>query len=64
MNLHDFFESPEGKMKRRADWARDFEITRGYIAQLEHQGKIPSLPVAIRINNVTEGKVTPFDWGA
>ena len=62
MHIKSFLESPPGRVMKPADWARRFDITRGYLHQLAHRGKIPSLPVALIIHKRTDGAVTPFDW--
>lgn len=63
MVLKEFFASPEGKRLSQAQWARDWGITSGYLSQLSSGLKIPSLQVALLIEDRTSGKVTCYDWG-
>lgn len=37
-------------------------VTKGYISQLSSGKRRPSLDVALRIDEVTEGGVSVYDW--
>lgn len=62
MKMLDFLASPDGRPYSQAEWARRFGVTRGYLHQLANNGKVPSLHVALVIDRVTQGAVTPYDW--
>lgn len=62
MKLRDFIASPQGKQVSQSEWARRVEVTRGYFCQLRDGNKTPSLEVAHRIETVTKGAVTMYDW--
>lgn len=62
MTIVEFLESDEGKKLSRAEWSRRIGVTRGYLTQLAGGHKVPSLHLAVRIDEITGGKVTPYDW--
>jgi len=63
MKLIEFLATPEGSRISQAQWARDLRLTGGYLSQLSNGIKVPSLQVALLIEDRTKGKVTPYDWG-
>ena len=63
MQLRDFLATPEGSRISHAQWARDIGLTTGYFSQLVNEIKVPSLQVALLIEDRTGGKVTCYDWG-
>lgn len=59
MRLEKWFASQEGITQLA--FARSVGVTQGRVAQLL-QGEMPSLSLAMRIREVTEGAVTPDDF--
>lgn len=62
MRLKEFLASPEGRRLSQSQWARDWGLTSGYVSQLVNGIKLPSLQVALLIEDKTDGKVTCYDW--
>lgn len=63
MTLKEFLETPAGRRISQAQWARDLDLTSGYMSQLVNHVKTPSLQVALLIEDRTGGNVTCYDWG-
>jgi len=62
MTLSEFLDSEEGSKFSRAEWARRFGITRGYLSQLSSGNRSPRIPLAVKIEDETEGKVSIRSW--
>ena len=62
MRLHEFLATKPGQLRNQSDWAREVKVTRGYFNQLVHGTKTPSLQVALTIDKLTSGVVSPYDW--
>ena len=62
MKLKDFISSPEGGIVSQAEWARRVGVTRGYFSQMMQELKTPSVPVAWKIEQTTDGAVRMQDW--
>lgn len=52
----------EGKAITLTSIANDVPCTRSYIAQIARGEKIPSYPMAKRIEHVTNGEVNSSQW--
>jgi DNA-binding transcriptional regulator YdaS (Cro superfamily) len=57
------FLTTDGATYSQAHWARTWGITSGYLSQLAGGIKVPSLQLALLIEDRTVGKVTCYDWG-
>ena len=49
--------------QRRTDFAEHLGISLPYLSQLAHGHRVPSLPLAIRIERATGGAVPCRAWG-
>jgi len=62
MTLHEFLQSPTGKKYSQAHWARTFGLSRAYFNQLASGVKIPSLSVALHLDERTDGMINIRKW--
>lgn len=63
MTFKEWLTTPEGSRVSQAEHGRKWNLTNGYLSQLANGIKVPSLQVALLIEDRTKGKVTPHDWG-
>lgn len=62
MTIQEFLDTEAGRRYCKAEWARRLQVTRGYFSQLSQGSKTPSLPLAVFIEEISDGKVKCSDW--
>lgn len=62
MQLAEFLKTQDGQKFSRAEWARRFNVTRGYLTLIASGSRVPSLALAIYIEKATDGMVPANEW--
>lgn len=57
-----FLQSPHGRRLSQAAWGRQLGISKSYVAHLASGRRVPSLDLAFKIENLSEGVVTMQSW--